>query len=44
MRFPKIHIVCIVLLTIIAFHRRNEPMRAPVQDLLTAFLEAGTMG
>ena len=30
--------------SIIAFHRRNEPMRAPVQDLLTAFLEAGTMG
>jgi DNA-binding transcriptional LysR family regulator len=23
--------------SIIAFHRRNEPLRAPVQDLLTAF-------
>ncbi|WP_245941497.1 LysR family transcriptional regulator [Cereibacter changlensis] len=28
--------------SIIAFHRRNEPMRAPVQDLLTAFLAGET--
>lgn len=47
MRFPKIHIVCIVLLTIIAFHRpaqaaaREERWGEAVPGVLTSFRPRG---
>ena len=47
MRFPKIHIVCIVLLTIIAFHRpaqaaaREERLGEAVPGVPTSFRPRG---